>query len=45
MTGTGSIVYGIFPNKQTAKTAYDNLKEKYQTFICTSYNSSKEQKI
>lgn len=45
MTGSGSCVYGIFSNKQIAKTAYDNLKEKYQTFICTSYNSSKEQKI
>lgn len=45
MTGSGSCVYGIFPNKQTAKKAYNNLKDKYQTFICVSYNSLKEPKI
>lgn len=39
MTGTGSCVYGIFPNKQAAKVAYQNLKEKYQTYVCSSYHS------
>lgn len=38
MTGTGSCVYGIFSDKKTAKKVYDNLKDKYQAFICTSYN-------
>lgn len=42
MTGTGSCVYGIFKNKETAKLAYDILKNKYQTYICMSYNSSKK---
>lgn len=43
MTGSGSCVYGIFSNKQMAKYAYKRLKEKYETYICTSYNSKKEE--
>ena len=39
MTGAGSCVYGLFENKKTAKSAYENFKKKYQTYICTSYNS------
>lgn len=42
MTGSGSCVYGIFSNKQMAKYAYKRLKEKYETYICTSYNSKRE---
>ena len=38
MTGSGSAVYGIFKDKQTAKNAYEKLKDKYNTYICTSYN-------
>lgn len=38
MTGSGSAVYGIFKNKEIAKKAYENLKEKYQIYICISYN-------
>lgn len=38
MTGSGSAVYGIFKNKETAKKAYKILKEKYETYICTSFN-------
>lgn len=38
MTGSGSAVYGIFKNKQQAKNAYKVLKEKYQAYICLSYN-------
>lgn len=38
MTGSGSAVYGIFKNKQEAKKAYKILKEKYQVYICLSYN-------
>jgi len=38
MTGTGSCVYGIFANKNTARIAYQNLKRKYETYIGTSYN-------
>lgn len=45
MTGSGSCVYGIFKNKETAKLAYDKLKKQYQTYICTSYNSLKEPKL
>ena len=41
MTGTGSCVYGIFKDKQSAKNAYIALKDKYQTYICTSYNVKK----
>lgn len=45
MTGSGSCVYGIFENKDIAKSAYDSLKKEYETYVCTSYNSSKEIKI
>lgn len=45
MTGSGSCVYGIFEDKRIAKLAYNQLKKKYQTYLCTSYNSSKELKI
>ncbi len=38
MTGSGSAVYGIFKNKEIAKIAYENLKDKYEIFICVSYN-------
>ena len=38
MTGSGSCVYGIFKDKQSAKNAYIALGKKYQTFICISYN-------
>lgn len=38
MTGSGSCVYGIFENKGKAKSAYDNLKKKYETYLCSSYN-------
>ena len=41
MTGSGSCVYGIFKNRERAKLAYQILKDKYQTYICTSYNSKK----
>lgn len=43
LTGSGSCVYGIFKNKQDAKVAYNNLKDKYKTYICTSYNSLREE--
>lgn len=42
MSGSGSCIYGIFKNKQIAKFEYNKLKGKYQTFICTSYNSKRE---
>ena len=41
MTGSGLCVYGIFRNKENAKTAYKKLKNKYQIYMCTSYNSQK----
>lgn len=42
MTGSGSCVYGIFLNKETAKSAYNKLNKQYQTYLCTSYNSQRE---
>ena len=45
MTGSGSCIYGIFENKQLAKKAYKKLKQKYQTYICTSYNSKRKEEI
>lgn len=42
MSGSGSCVFGIFENKEKAKKAYKNLKEKYDIFICTSYNSRRK---
>ena len=41
MTGSGSCVYGIFEDQQSAKNAYIALKDRYQTYICTSYNVKK----
>ncbi len=38
LTGSGSCVYGIFKNKEDATFAYDNLKDKYEAYMCTSYN-------
>lgn len=43
LSGSGSCVFGIFRNKEDAKFAYKNLKDKYKTYICTSYNSSREE--
>ena len=43
MTGSGSCVYGIFKTKEIAKKAYNKLRKEYQTYICTSYNSKKEE--
>ncbi len=45
MTGSGSCVYGIFTNKKIAKMAYIKLKQKYQAYICTSYNSKRREEI
>ena len=42
MTGSGSCVFGIFESKNLAKTAYKNFKRKFETYICTSYNSKRE---
>lgn len=42
LAGSGSCVFGIFENKEVAKKAYKNLKEKYETYICTSYNSRRK---
>lgn len=42
MSGSGSCVFGIFENKEKAKKAYIILKRKYDTFICTSYNSRRK---
>lgn len=42
MTGSGSCVYGIFKDKVDARHAYNKLKQKYEVYICTSYNRSCE---
>lgn len=42
MTGSGSCVFGIFESKNLAKTAYKKFKRKFETYICTSYNSKRE---
>lgn len=39
MAGSGSCVFGIFENKEKAKSAYKKLENTYQTYICTSFNS------
>ena len=41
MTGSGSCVYGIFDSKKRAKECYSKLKDKYEAYICTSYNSKR----
>lgn len=43
VTGSGSCIYGVFENKEKAKQAYENLKNKYQAYICTSYNLKLEE--
>lgn len=45
LSGSGSCVYGIFKNREKAKRVYKQLKYKYETYICTSYNSLKEEKF
>ena len=45
MTGSGSCVYGIFQDKKTAKSAYYALKDKYQVYLCSSYQSSRESRV
>ncbi len=45
MTGSGSCIYGLFKNKQDAMATYKNLKLKYQAYICTSYNSKREEEF
>lgn len=39
MTGSGSCIYGIFENKEKIRKAYENFKNKYETYIAISYNS------
>lgn len=45
MTGSGSCIYGLFENKENTKKAYNILKENYKVYICTSYNSKKEEQF
>ena len=45
LTGSGSCVYGIFRDKQTAKKAFNKFINKYETYICTSYNIKGSEKI
>ncbi len=44
MSGSGSCVYGLFEKKEEAKRAYHQLKTNYETYICTSYNTRRENK-
>lgn len=43
MTGSGSCVYGIFENKEIAQKAFKTLNNNHEIYICTSYNSKKEE--
>lgn len=45
LTGSGSCVFGIFKDKKDVKNAYKDLKNKYETYICLSYNSSREEVV
>ncbi len=45
MTGSGSCVFGLFDNKENAKLAYKEMRTKYETYICITYNSKKENVI
>ena len=36
MTGSGSCVYGIFKDKQKAKSAYKDLKKIYESYFCVT---------
>ena len=38
MSGSGSSVYGIFENKEKAKTAYKKLKNEYEIYFCNVCN-------
>lgn len=42
MSGSGSSVFGIFKNRDEIKKAYNNLKENYEVYLTTSYNSYRE---
>lgn len=42
MTGSGSCVFGIYENRDNIKKAYNNLKDKYEVYLTTSYNSYRE---
>ena len=44
LTGSGSCVYGLFESKEVAKKAYQNLRSRYQTYLCCSYNSKRRNK-
>lgn len=37
MSGAGSVVFGIFEDKEKAKRGYKILSEKYETYYCISY--------
>ena len=39
MTGSGSCIFGLYKTKEQATIAYNKLKEQYETYICSSYNS------
>ena len=36
MTGSGSCIFGIFKTKYKAQKAYNNIKNKYEVYICSS---------
>ena len=42
LSGAGSCVFGIFEAKDKAKKAYRNLKENYETYICSTYNKKEK---
>lgn len=42
LAGSGSAVFGIFGNKETAYKAYNVLKSNYETYITTTYNKRRK---
>ena len=45
LAGSGACVFGIFDDKKIAKNAFSKLKNNYQAYICTSYNSKRSEKF
>ena len=35
LTGSGSCIFGIFESEDSAKSAYNHLKDKYEIYLCT----------
>lgn len=45
LSGSGSCVYGIFKNEEDVLAAYNNLKDEYEAYMCTSYNDVEDEML